>query len=324
MLIRFFRNNYFIQFIGLLFLGVVLWINVFISPPPIVENSFTSPLYNLLTSIIHNHLILILIAFLFLITEAIYLNYLLVKHEILQRNTFIAAAVYLVLMSHSLQLQHLYPALISHFFILTAIDALLQIDLKGDYLRLSYKTGLYIGIATLFYLPSASLLILIWITLLIYHIPNWRPWVIPILGLLSPYLFLFTFYFWMDNAYEFLIHYQDYFSQIKMMVSSNDGYEQIIMTILAFFISISFFRVLGQLSNKKIAIRKKILIILYFFFIGFIILFLNNDLIIHASTIYIPITIFISIYFTDLRRIFWTDLFFTLTVLFIIFTHFQY
>lgn len=324
MLIWFFRNNYFIQFLGLLILGFVLWLNVFIAPPPIVEELFTSPLYNFITSLTNNHFLLISMAFIILFFEAIYLNYILIKHELIKRNSFISAIIYLVLLSHSLQLQHLYPALISHLFVLTAFDAMLQIDLKADYLRLSYKTGFYVGIASLFYLPSFSLLILIWMTLFVFRIANWRPWVIPVIGLLTPYLFLFTYYFWMDNVNEYLLHYMDYFSQIKLLFSSTDGYDQVIMTILAFFIAISFIRVMGRLGDKKIVIRKKVLIMVYFLFIGFLILFLNDGLIVHASTIYIPFSIFLAIYFTDLKKIFWTDLLFTFTVFFIIFTHFQY
>lgn len=324
MLIRFFKNNSFIQFLGLLIIGVVLWINVFIAPPPIVENSFTSPLYNLFTSISNNHLIFITLAFIILIIQAIYLNHVLIRHELIHRNSFLAAFLYLVLMSHSLQLQHLYPALIGGLFVIAAIDSLLEIDLKEDYFRLSYKAGFYLGLASLFYLPILTLLLFVWGTLFIYRIPSWRPWVIPIFGLITPYVFLFTYYFWTDATELYLSEYQNYFSQIKLLFSSTDGYVRIIITILVFFMTISLTRVLGRINEKKIVIRKKIKIILNLLMMSVIILFLNNDLIIHASIIYIPISIFMTIYFSELRRAFWPDLLFTLTVLLIIFAHFQY
>lgn len=324
MFIRFFKHNYFIQFIGLLILGFALWINVFVSPPPIVEKTLTTPFYNLFASSTANHFLLILLAFIIILSEAIYLNYILIKHELIKRNSFIAAFIFLVLLSHSVQLQHLYPALISHLFVLTAFDAMLQIDIKDEYLRLVYKTGFYVGIASLFYLPAISLIVLIWMSLFIYRISSWRPWIVPLLGLLTPYLFLFTYYFWMDEASIYLIAYLDYFSGLKLLFSGNDGYEQVIMTILVFFIAISFIRVMSRLGDKKIMARKKVQVTFYFFMIGFIILFLNNGLIIHASTIYIPVSVFLAIYFTDLNKIFWTDLLFSLLVVFIIFTHFQY
>lgn len=323
MLIRFFKNNSLIQFLGLLILGVALWINVFISPPPIVENSFTSPLYNFFTSISNNHLFFIILTFIILLIQAIYLNQVLIRHELIHRNSFLAAFLYLVLMSHSVQLQHLYPALISGIFVIAAIDAILEIDIKEDFHRLSYKSGFYLGIASLFYLPILILLVFIWGTLFIYRIQSWRYWVIPIVGLLTPYLFLFTYYFWADSIELYWIQYQNYFSGIKLLFSSTDGYVRIIITILAFFMTISLTRVLGRINEKKIVIRKKIKISLNLLLMSVIILFLNNDLIIHASIIYIPITIFLTIYFSDLRKTFWPDLLFTLTVLLIIFAHFQ-
>ncbi len=323
MLIQFFRNNSFIQFLGLLILGAALWLNVFIAPPPIAENSFTTPLYNLFTSITNNHLIFIFLTLIILIVQAIYLNHVLIRHELIHRNSFLAAFLYMVLMSHSLQLQHLYPALIGSFFVIVTIDSLLEFELKEDYLRLSFKAGFYLGLASLFYLPILILLLFIWGTLFIYRIPNWRPWVIPIVGIITPYVFLFTYYFWIDAAESYLTHYQNYFSEIKLLYSSTDGYVRVIMTILVFFMTISITRVLGRINEKKIVIRKKIKIILNLFFICVIILFVNNDLIIHASVIYIPVSIFMTIYFSELRKAFWPDLIFSLTVLLIIFAHFQ-
>ena len=324
MLIRFFKNNSFIQFLGLLMLGIALWINVFIAPPPIADESSTSPLYNLFITITNNHLIFILITFIILFIQAIYLNHVLIKHELINRNSFLTAFVYLVLMSHSMQLQHLYPALISGLFVIAAIDALLEFDLKEDYYRLAFKAGFYFGTASLFYLPAAILLLFIWASLFIYRIPNWRPWVISILGILTPYIFLFTYYFWMDKAEIYSVQYYNYFSQIKLIFSSTDGYVRIIMTMLAYFMAISFLRVMGRINDKKIFIRKKIKIIFNLFFMGVLILFLNNDLIIHASIIYIPISIFMAIYFSELRKLLWSDIFFTITVILIIFEHFQY
>ncbi len=323
MLIRFFKNNSFIQFLGLLLLGVALWINVFIAPPPIAENSFTRPLYNLFTSISNNHLVFITLTFLILLIQAIYLNHVLIRHELIPRNSFLASFIYLVLMSHSLQLQHLYPALISSLFVIATIDALLEIDLMEDYYRLSYKAGFYLGTASLFYLPALILLLFIWGTLFIYRIPNLRVWIIPIVGILTPYVFLFTYYFWNDTAELFLNHYQGFFSQIKLLFSSTDGYLRVIITILVFFTAISLARVLGRIKEKKIIIRKKIKIIFNLFLMSVMVMFLNNDLIIHASLIYIPVTIFMTVYFSDLRKTFWFDLIFSLTVCLIIFAHFE-
>jgi len=323
MLIRFFKNNSFIQFLGLLILGTGLWVAVFKNPPPIAETSFTSPFYNLAVTITENHLILILLSFIILFIQAIYLNQILIKHELISRNTFLTAFVYFVLMSHSLALQHLYPSLIASIFILIAIDALLDIELKAEFYRLSFRAGFNIGLASLFYFPSAVLLLFIWAVLFIYRIPNWRTWVIPIIGILTPYLFLFTYYFWNDTALDYLFHYQNYFMDMKFKFESARGVESIIITILAFFMALSLLRVMGRINEKKIVIRKKISIMFNLFFMGIIILFVNNGLISDSGIIYIPVAIFLSIFFSDIRKLFWTDLIFSLTVFFIIYMHFQ-
>ncbi|MCP4553666.1 MAG: hypothetical protein GY834_16860, partial [Bacteroidetes bacterium] len=202
MLIRFFKQKNFIQLVGLLILGFVLWISALISPPAVTQESVVTPLYNFILIFLNNHLIIILLTFLFLISQAIYLNQLLIKHNLIPRNSYMGAFVYLVLMSYSNQLLHFHPSVISSCFVMAILDIIWRLEDNKQDLRLTYKAGLLVGLASLFYFPSIILLIFIWTVLLAYRIPYWRQWTLPIIGILTPYLFLFTIYFLYDTSIE--------------------------------------------------------------------------------------------------------------------------
>ncbi len=323
MLIRFFKQKNFIQFVGLLILGFVLWISVLISPPAVTQESVATPLYNFILIFLNNHLIIILLTFLFLISQAIYLNQLLIKHDLIPRSSCMGAFVYLVLMSYSSQLLHLHPSVISSCFAMAILDIILRIKDNEQDLRLTYKAGLLVGLASLFYFPSIILLIFIWAVLLAYRMPYWRQWILPIVGILTPYLFLFTIYFWYDTSIENLNYYASYVGEIRFLISNPDDIVKIILALLILLIIISILRVMGRLQNRKGSIRKKISIILYLFLCSILIMFLNYDLALNTTMIYIPSAIFLSIYFSDLKKHRWTDLVFTLLVILIIYNNYS-
>lgn len=324
MLIRIFKKNYIIQFVVFLMLGFALWISAFISPPAMVQESEVMPLYNFILLFLSNQLILIILSFFLLMFQAIYLNQVLIRHSLIPRNTFIGALVYIVLMSYSNQLLHFYPFIIASFFVIAIMDIMLKIDENEEGSNFIFKAGFLTGLASLFYFPSIILLIFIWSGLLAHRIPHWRHWILPIVGIFTPYLFLFTIYFWYDTSIENLNYYLSYFSEIKLFISTPDNIVKIISALLIFLIILSILRVMRRLSGKRIMIRKKITIIFFLFLSSILVLFLDNDLALNTCIIYIPSAIFISIYFSALKKLFLTDLIFTLLVILIIYNNYSH
>ncbi|MCP4553627.1 MAG: hypothetical protein GY834_16650 [Bacteroidetes bacterium] len=126
-----------------------------------------------------------------------------------------------------------------------------------------------------------------------------------------------------DTSIENLDYYASYVGEIRFLISNPDDIVKIILALLGILIIISILRVMGRLQNKKISIRKKTAIILYLFLCSILVMFLNYDLTLNTTTIYIPSAIFLSIYFSDLKKHRWTDLVFTLLVILIIYNNYS-
>ncbi|HTB30601.1 MAG TPA: DUF6427 family protein, partial [Bacteroidia bacterium] len=93
----------------------------------------------------------------------------------------------------------------------------------------AFDAGLFVGIATLIYIPSMVFLILLWIGLLIIRTINWREWACTIIGFLLPFLFTYTYnivfnphYPWynkiMSEFFYHSVHLSFSWEQIMMMV----------------------------------------------------------------------------------------------------------
>ncbi len=68
-----------------------------------------------------------------------------------------------------------------------------------------FNIGLAIGVSTFFYFPSLAFAILIIFGLLLTRPPRIAEWLIPVLGILVPWYFLFAWLFLTDKLYSFQV-----------------------------------------------------------------------------------------------------------------------
>ena len=116
MLIGFIKHNRALSIIILPIALIVLWLYGFLNPVvPLTEHS--SPLYRLLISGIERYPFLItFISFLLIFCEALLINFIIEKNEIINTTTYLPALAYIVLMSLQPEMFSLHPIIISYFF----------------------------------------------------------------------------------------------------------------------------------------------------------------------------------------------------------------
>ncbi len=315
MFIKFFRHSYLQQYLLFIVFALVLWIPTFLNPPYIAAQSPSSPLYNLLIQFTNSKLIWAYTAFGVLLLQSFFFNLILTKNDFISKTSLLGSFIYFTLMSHHPSFQYFNPALLSHFFILTCVYFLLNMYAKEGVLRDSFRLGFHMGLATLFFLPSIFFLLLIYITLLIYRVSSWREWVIPIFSFLSPYIFLFTYYFVSDKLYLFESYFQHFFMGIRFSWPYNDILSIAISVALGMIILISFLHILGRKSEKSVHVRKKASIFINFLIISIISLLITNETMASFSTFIIPISLMVAVFFNDLRKTLWFDILFSLLIL---------
>ncbi len=92
---------------------------------------------------------------------------------------------------------------ISHFFLLLAFRRIYSIRTFKRVNQKLFDSGLWIGVATLFYIWNSLFLILIFVAILVHKKQNIRNLIIPIVGFVTPVFLAFTFYYLTDNIERF-------------------------------------------------------------------------------------------------------------------------
>jgi hypothetical protein len=320
MLIRFLKSNNASALLLLPFIAVLIWSFGFFPALPF-QVKHTMPLYQLVAGLLVNLPWLeVVIACLLLVMQAFLLNYIVNENEILSKQTYLPALFYILLMSNNNDMLVLHPLLFANFFMLFAISKLLSSYRKDKAFSQSFDAGILISIATLFYFPYLLFFPLLGVGLIVIRPFNWREWVISFLGVLTPYLFVFTFYFWNDSLDYLFYDYMFYgFLYPKAVTVYPSGFYYIsglILVILSFSI-INIFQGVGMGVQKT-----KNAIVLLFWFLLFAILagFIAPE----SSTKYfsgiaIPAAVFYANYFANIKKQWWAEFLGLLLILSIIF-----
>jgi hypothetical protein len=324
MLISFFKSSYLIQYGLLVVLAVLLWLGAFLNPVVIdySTNTYLNPAFELISSItVPGSILTILIAFLLNLFIAFALNFSLIRNDLTPANSLIPAMVYIVISSISIRIMGMNPVLFSSLLLIISFHNLLGIYSEEDAFDKVFNAGFFIGLASAFYFPAIFFFLFIWITFLVFRLMNWREWVISFLGLITPYMFIFTWFFLRDELLLLLNSYQEYFTSISFFNFQLDTTWTLflIFAIMALMTLVAVFRVLANVNEKTILIRKKIWAIMWFTIIALLIFSISPAHEFYGlGLLTISISAFIAIAFSYIKRLFWFEIAFGVFVLMII------
>jgi len=149
---------------------------------------------------------------------------------------------------------HFNAAIIANLFILFAIESILKIQIGRLNIKYVYKSGLLIGISTLFYWPAALMIVPVYIFTLILHGTNWRGLIAQLIGIATPWMFVFFGYFLAKQPNIYKVLAEDLISERQIALGAN--IETYKLYFLTFIVLIALLYHFGHLTMKKIIIRK--------------------------------------------------------------------
>jgi len=135
--------------------------------------------------------------------QIVYFNYLCNNRDLYPDRTFWPGLIYMLFMHISYDCLTLSPVLMSTSFLLLAFGTLVrQMDRRGVTDEV-FEVGFYIGIAALFYLPSALFIIWTMLSLLFYTGASFRQYSLSFFGFLFPVAATVLFYYLSDSLDDF-------------------------------------------------------------------------------------------------------------------------
>jgi len=314
MLVKLFNKSYILQYVLIIITGAVLWLGAFIHPAELVLNPdhLISPGKVFIQWVSPGSLVVsTVIAFLLMLSGAFLLNYIVTKNNIFPKNSLVPALIYIILMSHNPEMLWLNPALFTVIFILLVLDKIFLTYNRSEDYESIYLMGFLISIASFFYIPAIFLVFFIWFTFLAYRLSFWREWIIVLFGLMTPYLFLWTYYFWIEELDQVFNAYAESFAKLDFFtfntIDKSYLYYLIIVEIVFFFIW-SFYKVGTVMGQRVIHYRKMLWSLMWLLFISILIYLFSGFGYGNTLLILIPVSIFIASGMTELRHTFWSEL----------------
>ncbi len=326
MLIKFFRSSYLIQYIILFLIALTLGGSSLIYPVDVMPSRDIYPFYSIIYFWLGDFKILFsVMGFIFLFFETLMINNIITENKIVPKNSLLPGFLYVILMSFSPELLTLHPVLIANFFLILILNLVFKIYGQKKPFTLLYKLGLILGVASFFYFPVYLFLIFIFWFLFFLRSLSWRELMIPVVGLITPYIFLVVWYFCFDQLEFVYYDYLKFFQSTELIDIELNIITKMILGIFAilFLFSMIYFAG-GKYYEKSISTRKKLKLSFSLLIISFIPIILYGGSMINSLTfLAIPVVVFTSSYLSELKKTYFPNLIIILLILLILINNYH-
>ncbi len=277
MLVNIFKKKYTLQLLLLAIVPLIFWTQAFVNPPEVITNKFDMPIYKVIYDWAKDYqLFSSICAFVLVILQGLLINQLFTNNHLSQKNTFLPAFIYILLMSCSYQCMTLNSMLLANFLIIFALYFFLNCSDKKEGIDEIYNSCALLSLASLFYAPAILFILWIWLGLIIYKLYKWRSWLMSLLGILTPYVLICIFYYLngIDIQSTLLSHTNHWFHFDLNFL--NEPIQVVYIATLVLFSIPAIFTTLSSRSNRVIEYRKKSAVMFSLLIISIIPFFLSK------------------------------------------------
>ena len=306
MLTRLFRST---QISALVVLGVLALVMGWVSYSfhfRIVPSNNT-PFYNLILRFysglpVSVYFITVMIL---VISQALHFNWILNKHEVLYKASWMPAAVYLLISTILPPFFWFQPLIFANSILLFAIDKLFYLY-KNEYpLAFEFDSCFLMALASLFYFPLIIFIVFYIVSILILRPFSWRDWIVGILGFGLPFFFAFVYYFWNNMLMSF--YERVFISGIKRQIELHSVFVQGYTFTLVLVAVVSALAIIRLRANfyknvSKTRLNQQVTIF-YFACAVLTILVSREELLYRFCILSLPLSIFIAYYLLSGKRI---------------------
>ncbi len=241
-----------------------------------------------------------ILAFLFLLAEAIVLNAQVNRFRILPGTTYFTAFSFILFSGFIASWNAFSAPLLAGLLILALVHQLFKLHNTTTPRSTAFNLGLTVGFASLLYFPAIALLLVVWFALVSVRPFRLSEWILVVLGVFCPYYFIGTVLFLTDRLYRMKDIPLPGFSVPELVYS---------YWILSGMIGLLLYFIYGSLrlqqdySKMLIYVRKSWIILLAFLTIALALPFLPDTFRVDGWFIaFFPISIFIACGFSHLKK----------------------
>jgi len=231
--------------------------------------------------------------------QAFFLNSIINHFNFMSRPNFMVALMYMTLVSLFAPFLVLSPPLICNFIAIWMLGKLFSIYKLSDVRSLMFDLGLIVAIGSLIYFPFIVMMLLLWISLVIFRPFNWREWITPLLGFITIYFLLGVIYFWTDRLHEYYEIFEPLGYSFPTELSLN-VYDFLVTAPIAVALLFFLFVLKDHFFKSVVHLRKSFQLLFFMMLLTVGSFYLNSHITInHFLLCAPPLAIYLAFYFSN-------------------------
>ena len=304
-MINLFRTLNPINLLMLVILAVILRSGILLNPPETLDftlfESYASVLFNLPSESLFSVETNLFLALLLTLIQAALFNKVVNEYNLLGKQSYLPALMYVTGSSLLVHFLVLTPVLVCNFLVIWMLNKFLSIHRKDSAQSVMFDLGMIIAVGTLIYLPFIAMMVLLWISLIIFRPFNWREWIVGIIGFVTIYFFIAVAYYWTDSLEELRSFKVPLAMEFKLPVINIYNYLVLIPLLLILFLSVISLQ--QKLYRSYVHIRKSYLMLFFVFVFSLLSFFITQEYPIYHFLLAVPaVAVFMGFYFISANK----------------------
>jgi len=258
--------------------ALVLKFPLFLHPFPPVLHAEDNYLYRFILTLLnslfgHSALPYAILSFIILYSQATLLNSICNYHKMLPRSSDLPAMCYILVTSLLPDWGHFSAPLLINSIMIWCWYRMVSLYNSSSPVTAIYNIGLFLGLASLLYIPAIAFLILLFFALLIMRPFRIREWFVGFIGFTSPYYFLILILYFIHQ-----LHWNNLVPHIRFTFPAIPGSIWIIAAISLLVIPfiIGGMYVQNNLNKMLILVRKSWSLLLVYLIAAVLVIIINK------------------------------------------------
>lgn len=249
-----------------------------------------------------------------ILAGAVLVNAVYNEHEYADRENYMPALVYVLIGISSPEWLYFNPVFTANVLLLLALRRLLRIYRISNATSMLYDAGLFTALAVLFYPPVAVCVPFLWVGMTRLRSATLREWLIPLLGLCTPVVYVVAAYWWFEMRPDFDEFFR-FDGRFQFGPEADAAYSSVFFTFLGITLSAVLVGLAGFLSRmgvstvhrkntKAVFVWFSVFLVFGFIYVGFL---PEND-IASVASLAAPAAVFAALSFNTEKARRWSGL----------------
>jgi len=212
------------------------------------------------------------ITYFLLYTQALSFNQIILNRRLMQKPNYLPAMSYLLITSFFSEWNILSGTLVINSLLIWVWAKLSSLYNNKQAKGTLFNLGILVGLCSFFYFPSLAFLVLVFFGLLITRPPRIAEWLVTILGVITPWYFLFSWLFLTNRLYRF--HLPGFHVSVPDL--SQKYIEYAVIALLLLITIIGAFLVQTNIGKQVVQVRKSWSVMMLYLVVALLVPFINS------------------------------------------------